>query len=465
MYYLAVKYFGTREQGQSVLHDGQLTLTKSLNVPRIGPALDADDTPRRDRLVVEYNTSTNPTFEGAVRDTSGRGMDGIMYTASYNVNEKAIESNGNSGTFNSGPGGSASGNLNDYGSFETVLPSLQGNPVFTVSGWFKQNTIADLQLAWLVARNLRVTAQPGLSNKMHWFGITSTGRPRIALGGGGNLNLYYTDGSIKAGTWHHMVVVIEPTGTDVTQNHVRFYLDGVHQTTGNTGSSGTIDLGDGAPPRMHWFWQESSTVYYDGSASSIKLHDTALTAQEVEKLYDMGRNGSVANPQPLHIAAPLYAPGVPVQIVSNVYKKQVAYGSTNSDRNIKELDISIKPKFANSRILLHWMINGELHQDNVIRVARDGSYIIHGYNETQGTNQWSGVAAGAYDLNEDSTPENYCIDTYDEPGGTNTYNYQIYIGSSGGGSFPAHINRTYIGGDRSAHEAGICFMSATEIAQ
>ena len=55
-----IKFFGTREQGQSVLHDGQLTLTKSLNVPRIGPPLDADDTPRRDRLVVEYNTSTEP---------------------------------------------------------------------------------------------------------------------------------------------------------------------------------------------------------------------------------------------------------------------------------------------------------------------------------------------------------------------------------------------------------------------
>jgi hypothetical protein len=154
-----------------------------------------------------------------------------------------------------------------------------------------------------------------------------------------------------------------------------------------------------------------------------------------------------------------------VQIVSKVYKKQVAYGSTNSDRNIKELDISIKPKFANSRILLHWMINGELHQDNVIRVARDGSYIIHGYNETQGTNQWSGVAAGAYDLNEDSTPENYCIDTYDEPGGTNTYNYQIYIGSSSTGNYPAYINRTYASLGANYREAGICFMSATEIAQ
>jgi hypothetical protein len=357
------RLFGTREQGQSVLHDGQLTLTKSLNVPRIGPALDADDTPRRDRLVVEYNTSTNPTFEGAVRDTSGRGLDGIMYTATYNASEKAIESNGNTGTSNNGPGGSASGNLNDYGSFETVLPSLQGNPVFTVSGWFKQNTIADLQLAWLFARNLRVTAQPGLSNKMHWLGITSGGRPRLALGGGGNLNLYYTDGSIKAGTWYHMVVVIEPTGTDVTQNHVRFYLDGVLQTTSNSGSSGTIDLGDGAPPRMHWLWQESSTVYYDGSVSNIKLYDTALTASEVKTLYDMGRNGSVANPQPLHIAAPLYSPGAIVQVqyastpLNNTVKQTIVGGELSDAANdIDYLDVNFKPKFANSSILLVAMI-------------------------------------------------------------------------------------------------------------
>jgi hypothetical protein len=78
-----MEFSGIVQQGQSVLHDGQLTLTKSLNVPRIGPALDADDTPRRDRLVVEYNTSTNPTFEGAVRDTSGRGNDGVFESDEY----------------------------------------------------------------------------------------------------------------------------------------------------------------------------------------------------------------------------------------------------------------------------------------------------------------------------------------------------------------------------------------------
>jgi hypothetical protein len=52
-----LRYFGTREQGQSVLHDGQLTLTKSLTVPRIGPALDADDTPRRDTVDRNSNSS------------------------------------------------------------------------------------------------------------------------------------------------------------------------------------------------------------------------------------------------------------------------------------------------------------------------------------------------------------------------------------------------------------------------
>jgi hypothetical protein len=457
------RLFGTREQGQSVLHDGQLTLTKSLNVPRIGPALDADDTPRRDRLVVEYNTSTNPTFEGAVRDTSGRGLDGIMYTATYNASEKAIESNGNTGTSNNGPGGSASGNLNDYGSFETVLPSLQGNPVFTVSGWFKQNTIADLQLAWLFARNLRVTAQPGLSNKMHWLGITSSGRPRLALGGGGNLNLYYTDGSIKAGTWYHMVVVIEPTGTDVTQNHVRFYLDGVLQTTSNSGSSGTIDLGDGAPPRMHWLWQESSTVYYDGSVSNIKLHDTALTAEEVKTLYDMGRTGSVANPQPLHIAAPLYAPGVSIQTVAENVHDIVTYSSATS-RTITPLTINIKPRFTNSKILLHWMINAEIGENNVIVVYRNGIKI--GYNTSIADAIWVGLASAIYDVNMDSTIENLNISWIDTPGTTENLEYSIVVKSANTGSFPVYLNRTVASGAAGAasFERTVSFKSATEIA-
>jgi hypothetical protein len=60
MSFAELKFFGTRERGQSTLHDGSLTLTKNLTVPRIGPAFDgwASQTPRRDHLLIEYDTST-----------------------------------------------------------------------------------------------------------------------------------------------------------------------------------------------------------------------------------------------------------------------------------------------------------------------------------------------------------------------------------------------------------------------
>ena len=56
-----LRYFGTREQGASTLHNGELSLTRNLTVPRIGPPLDADDTPRRDRLGggIQHNDKPN----------------------------------------------------------------------------------------------------------------------------------------------------------------------------------------------------------------------------------------------------------------------------------------------------------------------------------------------------------------------------------------------------------------------
>jgi len=190
-----LKYFGTREQGQSVLHDGQLTLTKSLNVPRIGPALDADDTPRRDRLVVEYNTSTNPTFEGAVRDTSGRGNDGVFVgTASYNANEKALVFDGDSDYIQ--------GNLANSGDFD-----------FTVSCWLKRDTVSGNIEVWYLGSEIQnsgntvgygigLQIQSGSSGIVYFFII---GGAEIQWNGGGS--------NFQAGVWNH--VVCTRTGIDL----------------------------------------------------------------------------------------------------------------------------------------------------------------------------------------------------------------------------------------------------------
>ena len=440
-----LQFFGTREQGQSVLHDGQLTLTKSLTVPRIGPALDADDTPRRDRLVVEYNTSTNPTFEGAVRDTSGRGNDGFMVGSSYSASNKALD-------LTNSPSATSSA-ATSYITRTSLGNTESGNFHHSVSLWFKLSSApssvwrAIFEIGPHPRANTKDIGLYVTSDSSNWLGFASGGS---TLYGGG------APTGVGVGTYYHIVIVY-----DGAKKYI--YVNG---TLSNSGTYSSFNGARNMTLQIGRNNHGNANEGIDGSISNFKMYvGHALTAEEIKTLYDMGRNGSVANPQPLHIAAPLYAPGVPIQIVSKVYKKQAVYNASNSDRNIKELDISIKPKFANSRILLHWMINGELHQDNVIRVARDGSYIIHGYNETQGTNQWSGIAAGAYDQNESSTPQNYCIDTYDEPGGTNTYTYQIYIGSSSTGNYPAYINRTYTYAGADAYEAGICFMSATEIAQ
>ena len=181
------RLFGYREQvtKQSVLHDGQMTLTKNLTVPRIGPALDADDTPRRDRLVVEYNTSTNPTFEGAVRDTSGRGLDGALFGgAYYDANEKALKFDGSG----------------DY--TRVLLPqSVKGNWIHSVSCWVKGDVINGEEAVWNIGQLYNFTKANRQSTLA--FNATSPTLRWYFYSNDSNTDLI----TIKQREWNHIVCV------------------------------------------------------------------------------------------------------------------------------------------------------------------------------------------------------------------------------------------------------------------
>jgi hypothetical protein len=280
-----LSYFGTREQGQSVLHDGQLTLTKSLNVPRIGPPLDADDTPRRDRLVVEYNTSTNPTFEGAVRDTSGRGNDGVFVgTAAYNANEKALVFDGDA----------------DY--VESPPLGWSGAQPHSVSVWIKLDQMTNpnstsIQNAWTIVHG-------GTTNRVSHFHIFTTGKIEWAFNGN---NATTGVGQIEAGTWYHIVCVYNGGAGNATISR-RMWINGQEKSWNSLGSSSTLNLEPEATFALGYN-KQLNNYDHDGSVSNAKLYDTALTASEVKTLYDMGRTGSVANPQPLHISGPVNVMG------------------------------------------------------------------------------------------------------------------------------------------------------------
>jgi hypothetical protein len=262
-----IKFFGTREQGQSVLHDGQLTLTKNLTVPRIGPALDADDTPRRDRLVVEYNTSTNPTFEGAVRDTSGRGNDGILIDgAYYDASEKALDID----TFNSGT--STTAHIRSG-----IIPGFTGNQRHTISLWFKTGT--DFSGTWAA-----VAPNGGESTANQVSSISyETSTTRFKLESWSN-DIATGSYPLQSGTWYHVVVTYE--GATVTTSTKKFYVNGTAVTTSDISSGSAINFTDPVVilgERIH----PSNEV--NGQVSNFKLYDTALTASEVKTLYDMGR--------------------------------------------------------------------------------------------------------------------------------------------------------------------------------
>jgi hypothetical protein len=254
------RLFGTREQGQSVLHDGQLTLTKSLNVPRIGPALDADDTPRRDRLVVEYNTSTNPTFEGAVRDTSGRGNDGVFVGgASYDANEKALVFDGTDDYTRSG-----------------ILTNMSGDKAVSYSLWIKADTLVNTMIV-----SLGKAGVYGTNGKTGGIFMENNGTLYNTVYGNG----IQVSGAITIGTWIHIVATKIPGGSGTSTQTL--YVNGVKPTQSNWGTTGTsLSLDDpvitlGASPTI--------SQRFNGSISNFKLYDTALTAEEVKTLYDMGR--------------------------------------------------------------------------------------------------------------------------------------------------------------------------------
>jgi hypothetical protein len=256
------KLFGTRERGQSVLHDGQLTLTKNLTVPRIGPPLDADDTPRRDRLVVEYNTSTNPTANGTVKDTSGRGNDALFYGgASYDATEKTLVFDGS----------------NDY-----VFTGNIGNPagayVHTASFWVNPDVLGGIFMqlgkgADLAAKRFQVAI--AASNEIT-FGINSA-------------NTKFASTGISVGSWFHVAYSYNGGLSGSSSTAYKLYVNGV-SITGPTSGTNTVALNLNANAVLaigadHF----GAGTLFNGQISNFKLYDVALTADEAKRLYDMGR--------------------------------------------------------------------------------------------------------------------------------------------------------------------------------
>lgn len=211
------------------------------------------------------------------------------------------------------------------------------------------------------------------------------------------------------------------------------HLDGVNTYLKRT------SIGSSAPssPSTGWLW-------YDTSVGILKVYNGSTWSYAVP-------SGSV------------------IQTVWVRSDTRTTYASnpTGNGTTVTELNLTITPRFASSTIICDWMINGELMQDNLFVIHKDGTLQTSpaGYNTAIGNARYSGYTSGFYDQNEDSTPSNWKVTYVDNSlGSTSSRTYAPAIRSSSSGTYTLALNRTLNGSASDAYESMVSVGVAMEIA-
>jgi hypothetical protein len=167
----------------------------------------------------------------------------------------------------------------------------------------------------------------------------------------------------------------------------------------------------------------------------------------------------------------IYAPGsvVQVQTVRSDARVTFAMAASGDGTTVTPLNLSITPKFVNSRLIMQWMINGESQQDGTFLIHKNGSLITTagetGYNAESGNVRWSGIASGFYDQNEATTPSNWFIQYSCIAGSTSSQVFAPATRTSQGTALTFFLNRTFENLGSDARETLVSTGTIWEIAQ
>jgi len=256
------KLFGT--PGPTTLDKGSLSLTRSLDVPRIS-RYDVDtETPRPEKLVVDFDTTVN----SSPTDISGNGNHGTFGgSAYYSSADKAFILANNPAAVGSASTHYIRAELNN---------SETGNQYHSVSLWFK--VLSGQNSSWRAIFECGENPRSGNSDISLYV---PGGDDKLVFAHGGSsmysdtlTNLYFQ--------WHHVVLTYDGANR-------KMYLDGTlikTQATTTWAGVGNMTLHFGRNNTL------GGTEGCDCHVSNFKLYwQTALEPSEVQKLYRLGRTG------------------------------------------------------------------------------------------------------------------------------------------------------------------------------
>ena len=267
-----LKFFGT--PGPTTLDKGSLTLGRSLDVPRVS-RYDVDtETPRPEKLVVDFDTTVN----SSPTDISGNGNNGVIETntagpVSYSAADKAFDC--------------TAGNGNIF--TDILTPDIGSDPICSMSAWFK-TTNADTTDVQTIMHIGDQSARTMMNIQVR--------ENRLATGMRENTNHANDEGVatgqiIESNRWYHVVGVKSGTGALTSSNIIfKLYLDGEDVGTPSLGSGGTAQVNIAATSRKLLVGGSiSGGSPITGFISNPKLYNVALEPSEVKKLYNLGRTG------------------------------------------------------------------------------------------------------------------------------------------------------------------------------
>jgi hypothetical protein len=166
-----------------------------------------------------------------------------------------------------------------------------------------------------------------------------------------------------------------------------------------------------------------------------------------------------------------YYPGSVVQVQTVRSDSRVTFASNNSGNGttVTPLNLSITPKFANSRLIIQWMVNCEVNNNDVFLIHRNGSLITTtgetGYNSESGNVRWSGFVSANYDQDVASTPDNYFIQYSCIAGSTVSQVFAPAVKSTDATNYTFFLNRSALNTGQDGYETMVSTGTIWEIAQ
>jgi hypothetical protein len=249
------KLFGT--PGPTTLDKGSLSLTRSLDVPRVS-RYDVDtETPRPEKLLVDFDTTVN----SSPTDISGRGNHGVFReSASYSPADKAFNLDGTNKNIRA-----------ELNNTET------GNQYHSVSLWFK--ILSGRSSNW---RNIFECGENPRSGTSDISLYIPGGQDKLSFTNG-VVHMYSDTLTNLYFQWHHIVLTYDGANRNM-------YLDGaLIKTLATTSWAGVANMS------LTLGKNNASSAGGEGCdchVSNFKLYwQTALEPSEVQKLYRLGRTG------------------------------------------------------------------------------------------------------------------------------------------------------------------------------